>query len=152
MTVIFTIALDERRRKVVMEIQAGRWPAPEIVLRIHNVIHRYNSQVFVEDNQAQAFIAQWAGQDGMPVRGFTTTGQNKYNEHFGIESLAVELRNGGWIIPSDAGQEVETWIHEMLFYSPDSHTGDRLMAAWLARECSRSAGMPIFRSVDALTR
>lgn len=152
LTVLFTIALDERKRKVVTEIQAGRWTAPEIISRIHSVVRRYNSQVFVEDNAAQAFIAQWAGQDGLPVRGFTTTAQNKYDEHFGIESMAVEIRNGGWVIPAGADPEVEAWIHEMLFYSPDSHTGDRLMAAWFARECSRAAGAPIFRSVDALTR
>lgn len=152
LTSIFTIALDERKRKVVCEIQSGRWTAPDIVARIHSAVFRFNSQVFVEDNQAQAFIAQWAGNDGLPVRGFTTTGGKKYDEHFGIESLAVEMRNGGWIIPSTASAEVESWIHEMLFYTPDSHTGDRLMAAWFARECARAAGAPIFRTMDTTSR
>lgn len=153
LTVLFTIALDERKRKVVCEIQAGRWTAPEIVTRIHSTVTRYNSQVYVEDNAAQAFITQWAGQDGLPVRGFTTTSGKKYDEHFGIESLAVEMRNGGWIIPSAANNdEVESWIHEMLFYTPDSHTGDRLMASWLARECARAAGAPMFRTMDSMSR
>lgn len=152
LTVLFTIALDERRRKVVCDIQAGRWTAPDIVLRIQNVVHRYNSQVFVEDNAAQSFIAQWAGQDGLPVRGFTTTAGRKYDEHFGIESLAVEMRNGGWVIPDQRHVEIEAWIQEMLFYTPDAHTGDRLIASWLARECARSAGAPIFRSAETLAR
>lgn len=155
LTVIFTLALDERKRKVVCEIQAGRWPSPEIISRIHSTVFRYNSQVYVEDNAAQAFIAQWAGQDGLPVRGFTTTAGKKFDEHFGIESLAVEMRNGGWIIPSPPGApnaDVEAWIAEMLFYTPDAHTGDRLMASWLARECARAAGAPMFRTADTLTR
>lgn len=159
LTVLFTIALDERKRKVVVDIQAGRWTSPEIILRLQQVIWRYNSQVFVEDNAAQSFITQWAGQDGMPVRGFTTTAGKKYDEHFGIESLAVEMRNGGWVIPNPphrertaAYSEIEAWIQEMLFYTPDSHTGDRLMASWLARECARSAGAPIFRQQDTLSR
>lgn len=153
LTVIFTIALDERKRKVVCEIQAGRWTAPEIVTRIQSAVVRYNSQVFVEDNAAQAFLVQWASQDGMPIRGFTTTAGKKYDEHFGIESLAVEMRNGGWIIPAAPNAEVEAWVQEMLFYTPDAHTGDRLMAAWLARECARAAGAPMFRTtVDTTSR
>jgi hypothetical protein len=152
LTVIFTIALDERKRRVVCEIQSGRWPAPEIVQRIHSAVFRFNSQVYVEDNAAQAFIAQWAGNDGLPVRGFTTTAGKKYDEHFGIESVAVELRNGGWVIPATPSVEIEAWIHEMLFYTPDSHTGDRLMASWFARECARAAGAPMFRTMDSMSR
>lgn len=157
LTVLFTVAVDERGRKCVVDIQAGRWPAPDIVQRIHGVVRRYNSHVLVEDNQAQAFIVQWAGQDGLPVTGFTTTGGKKYDEHFGVESLAVEMRNGGWLIPSGApGEmlhpELEAWIQEMLFYTPDAHTGDRLMASWLAREAARAGGFAVARTVDTLTR
>ena len=153
LTVIFTLALDDRKRKVVAEIQAGRWPAPEIVQRIHSAVFRFNSQVYVEDNAAQSFLVQWAEQDGLPIRGFTTTSGKKYDEHFGIESLAVEMRNGGWVIPSlERDEEVEAWVQEMLFYTPDAHTGDRLMAAWLARECARKAGAPMMRQMDTLAR
>jgi hypothetical protein len=155
LSVLFTVAVEpERRRKIVLEIQAGRWTGPEIVSRIQSAIYRYNSQVFVEDNAAQAFLVQWASQDGLPVRGFTTSAGKKYDEHYGIESIAVEMRNGGWVIPSRDGlhPEVEEWIKEMLFYTPDAHTGDRLMAAWLARECARSAGVPIMSSASTINR
>lgn len=156
LTVLFTIAIDNRRRKVVCEVQSGRWSAPEIVTRIQSAVFRFNSQVYVEDNQAQAFLVQWASQDGLPIKGFTTSAQNKYDEHFGVESIAVELRNGGWVIPSDAfgnvHPDVEGWIQDMLFYTPDAHTGDRLMASWFAREAARSAGMPVFRALDTLSR
>ncbi len=175
LSTIFTIALDETKRKIVCEVQAGRWTAPEIVGRIHSVVKRYNSKVFVEDNAAQAFLLQWAQDGGLPISGFTTTAGKKYDEHFGIESMAVEMRNGGWVIPSssdgglvqvarfsgphglvtervDRQAEVEAWIQEMLMYTPDSHTGDRLMASWLARECARMAGAPMFTRVDTVQR
>lgn len=154
LTVLFTVALDERMRKVVCEIQAGRWTAPDIVQRIHSCAYRFNSQILVENNQGQDFIVQWAGNDGLPVLGFTTTAGKKFDEHFGIESLAVEMRNGGWVIPSRGGvdPEVEAWIQEMLFYSPEAHTGDRLMASWFARECARQAGATIFRQMDTIAR
>lgn len=157
LSVIFTIAVDNYRRKVVCEIQAGRWPAPEIVTRIQSTSIRFNSQVFVEDNQAQAFIVQWLnGENRIPVTGFTTSAARKFDEHFGVESLAVELRNGGWVIPCDNNlvctPEVEAWIQGMLFYTPDAHTSDHLMAAWFAREAARAAGMPVFRTADTVSR
>jgi hypothetical protein len=157
LSVIFTIAVDNYRRKVVCEVQAGRWPAPEIVQRIRSTAFRFNSRVFVEDNQAQAFIVQWLnGDNSIPVTGFTTSAAKKFDEHYGVESLAVELRNGGWVIPCDgqlnASKEVEDWIQGMLFYTPDSHTSDHLMAAWFARECARAGGAPIFRTADTVSR
>ncbi len=33
--------------------------------------------------------------------------------------------------------EVDAWVNEMLYYDPRSHTGDRLMASWFAREAAR---------------
>jgi hypothetical protein len=63
-------------------------------------------------------------------------------EQWGVESLAVELRNMLWIMPSGtdgqtvAEEGVALWS-ECLHYDPNTHTGDRLMALWLARECAR---------------
>jgi hypothetical protein len=158
MTVLFTIALEPRTlRRVVLEIMAGRWTGPDIVDRIFDVHRRFNSIVVVESNGAQKFIAQFASGRQVPVRPFFTTGQAKYDEHFGVESLAIELRNGQWIIPSTDGSlggaspEVAQWVYEAELYHPDSHTGDRLMASWFAREASRSFG-PRFGRTDVQVR
>jgi hypothetical protein len=35
-------------------------------------------------------------------------------------------------------------MREMLFYSPEAHTGDRLMASWFAREGARSFAPTVF--------
>ncbi len=153
---IFTIGL-EGNRKVVLDVQAGRWQAPDILQRIHLVHQRFNSIIYVEDNASQSFLLQWATDRGLPVRGFTTNARNKYDEHFGVESLAIEMRAGLWVIPSgqsgqDPDAEVKAWIQEMLFYSPDSHTGDRLMASWFAREAARQWAAPMRTTLDTQRR
>ena len=156
-TAIFTIALDQRNRRRVCEIQAGRWQAPDILAKLKSVYERFGSIIVVEDNAAQNFLIQWATGMGIPVMPYTTTGKKKYDSHFGVESLAVELRAGQWVIPSGADGmevhfEVQTWIREMLFYSPDSHTGDRLMASWFAREAIRTYSKGLTTSMDTLSR
>lgn len=141
---LFTIALEPgTRRRVVVDVQSGRWQAPEIVRRILDTYQRFGSIVVVESNGAQRFLAQFAQAGGLPVRTFYTTAQNKYDEAFGVESLAVEMRNGLWLIPSgqsgaELTEDVREWQRDMLFYSPESHTGDRLMASWFAREAARN--------------
>jgi hypothetical protein len=74
-----------------------------------------------------------------------------------VESLAVELANAKWIIPSDEDgtvhPEIDAWINEMLYYNPQGHTGDRLMAAWIAREYSRKIKPKIkFKRLDLMSR
>jgi hypothetical protein len=139
---LFTIAIDDRQKRLVVDIQSGRWQAPETIARLADVHRRYGSIIMVEDNGAQSYLLQWASSQGVPVRSFTT-GRNKYDEAFGIESLAVEMRSGLWIIPSgptgaEVSEEAQAWIRELLFYSPEMHTGDRAMASWFAREAARS--------------
>jgi hypothetical protein len=154
---IFTVGIDHRNRRRVCEIQSGRWTAPDVLAKLKSVYERFGSIVVVEDNAAQSFLIQWATGMGIPVRPYTTTGKAKYNEHFGVESIAVELRAGQWVIPSGAGgqeihHEAQAWIREMLFYSPDSHTGDRLMASWFAREAIRTYSKGLSTRMDTLSR
>ena len=71
--------------------------------------------------------------------------------------MAVELRNMQWVVPSGAGgdrvsPEVQAWIREMLYYSPTAHTGDRLMASWLAREALRLHSASRTQHLDTLSR
>jgi hypothetical protein len=139
---LFTIAIGEPNQRIVCDIQSGRWKAPDIIARMKWVYEHFRSVMVVEDNGAQSFLLQWAMDAGIPVRPFTTTSKNKYDESFGVESLAVEMRSEMWTIPSGASgtdlhEETRAWIREMLFYDPAAHAGDRLMASWFAREGSR---------------
>ena len=141
-TCIFTIIVHPDETREVLCIEAGRWAGPEIVRRIIQAHYRYHSIVLVENNAAQDFIVQFTkAQSAVPVRAFTT-GRNKINPLFGLESLATELANGKWVIPSRGGvatdPEIIKWVSEMLYYDPEAHSGDRLMAAWFAREGARA--------------
>lgn len=156
LTVLFTICVDPQGNRQVLEIQSGRWASPEIIQRVHDVHQRFKSVVFVEDNAAQAYLVQFLnGTSAIPVRPFRT-GMNKLNPALGVESLAAEMATGKWLIPNDGGTlhpEVSAWIDDMLYYHPDAHTGDRLMASWIAREGARTGLQKVeFGRVDLLRR
>jgi len=155
LTVILTIAIDDRGRRILVDLQSGRWQAPDILAKLKAVHETYQSQVLVEDNGAQAFLLQWAQDWGVPARPFTT-GRNKYDERYGIESLAVEMRSGLWVIPSGypggLNPELKALVSEMVTYQPDQHTGDRLMAMWFAREGARQFGTGIQRNMPQISR
>lgn len=140
-TVLFTIALHPDQTREVLGLESGQWEAPEIIRRILDVQRRYQSVVIVESNAAQDFIRQFlVSKRAIPIWPFQT-GKNKHSPEWGVESLAVEMANTKWIIPARGGlpatPELDAWVKEMLFYDPNGHTGDRLMASWFAREGAR---------------
>lgn len=141
-TVLFTIAIDPFGNRHVLECISGKWSGPDIVQQIISVHHRFQSIVIVENNAAQDFILQFTrNRSAVPIRPFTT-GRNKAHPDFGIEGIAAEMANGKWVIPNHGGvchPELAEWINEMLFYDPMAHTGDRLMASWLAKEGARKS-------------
>lgn len=150
---ITTIAVEERRGyRQILDVDAGKWDGPELVEHIIDVNRRYNSLVIVESNQAQRLVKQFVNEkSAVPVRAFYT-GKNKYDPAFGIESLAIEFSAGKWIVPCRGGErrgllcdmhpQIRALVNEMLRYDPKSHTGDRLMSTWLAREGARLAASP----------
>lgn len=149
-TVLFTLAVAPNGDRHVLCVEAGRWTGPQIIARIVDHHRRYHSWVYVEGNAAQDFITQFTKHlTAVPVKSLTTGG-NKHDPEFGVESLAVEMFNAKWVIPAvDGGAdpeylhlqaahpEIAAWIAEMDDYQPGAHTGDRLMAAWIAREGAR---------------
>jgi len=142
LTVLFTIVVHPNGDREVLWIESGRWAAKDIVDRIVDTHRRYGSIILVENNQAQQFIIDFTkSTTAVPVRPFFT-GKNKAHPEFGVESLATEMANGKWIIPSVNGRpatkEIDAWVTEMLYYDPQQHTGDRLMASWFAREGART--------------
>ncbi len=138
MTALFTFMEDQKGMRTLLWIESGKYTGPDIVRRIEDHHERYGSFIAVENNAAQDFILQFMAEGShVPVIPHTT-GRQKKDPLLGVEGLAVELCNGKWIIPSaKSDPEIESWISEMLFYSPKVHTGDRLMASYFAREVAR---------------
>lgn len=140
MTVFFTIAIYPNGQREVLNIEASRIAGPDIIKKILEIHYRYNSIMVVENVAAQDYIVQFTQHvSAVPVVPFTT-GSNKSDPAFGLESIAAEMAGGKWIIPSGDGSldpEIEAWVNDMLYYVPTAHTPDRMMAAWFAREGSR---------------
>lgn len=159
LTVLFTIIVHPNGDKEVLSIESGRWTGPDILERIVDTQRRFESTIIVENNQAQQFIVDFvkASNIALPIMSFTT-GKNKHDVNYGVESMATELSKGQWIIPSvdgltPASKEISAWISELLFYSPASHTGDRLMASWIAREGARlRKNVVSVRRIDTMSR
>ncbi len=144
---LFTIFVDEKRRRRVLNIRSGRWSGPEIIKNVKDVFERFGSIFVVENNAMQQMLIDMLRDDtDIPIIPFTT-GRNKAHAEFGVEGVAAELAGGKWLIPNEhilpngkaepMHKEVGEWIQEMLFYDPKEHTGDRLMASWFAREGAR---------------
>lgn len=142
---IVTIAMLPDRRRLIVDMQSGRWSGPELVHRISETGARFGSEIAVESNAAQRFLVDFIEErqrEEFSVHAHYTTGANKRDLSWGLESLAVELRAGRWVLPSDmlglpVEEELRALIVEMDEYRPLEHTGDRLMATWIAREQAR---------------
>jgi hypothetical protein len=142
-TALVTVALRENKQRQIIDITSGHWTADEIMDRIEEAYYRFESRMIVESVAAQRWLLQFVRKNKrIPVEPYNTTAQSKWDETFGIESLAVELRQKLWVFPDGApgeGVPAEMWAlrSEMMAYRPNKHTGDRLMAMWFAREGMR---------------
>jgi hypothetical protein len=145
LTVFFTIAIEAFTcRRIVIDVESGRWTGPEILSKALEKHRRFHSTMFVESNQAQKHTAQFIGEK-VPCIGLFTGQSNKFDDEFGVESLAVEMRKGEWVAPSgddveDIHPELKMWREDMEHYDPEEHTGDHLMASWICREGMRKFG------------
>lgn len=158
-TAFFTFEqLPDGKRKI-LDVEFGQYDGPTIVRKLIDKAQRYKSIVRVENNASQDFIRQFARamNASIPIRAHAT-GRNKAHPEFGVEGMFVELQNAAWIIPCSqatgtAHPAVQQFVNECVYYQSADHTGDVLMAAWLAREQARefglSAGVPIHRAIGA---
>ena len=146
LTVFFTFELLPDKTRRVLNIKSGRFNGPRIVEMIGDVHKKFGSVVVVENNAAQDYIRQFAKarHRDLIIKAHTTNAQNKTHVDWGVESIFTELSNGLWSIPCDlqgnVDPEVQKWIDNMLMYMPHKHTGDHLMACWIARERARRYG------------
>jgi hypothetical protein len=146
-TAMVTFELLPDRRRRLLDVETGRWTGPQIMERITQKHDHFGSVVVVESNNGQDFIRQFAQQarPDMRIRAHNTNQTNKYSIDFGVESMFTEMMKAAWVFPCDqAGvcpPGFEKLFEECMFYQgPPAHTGDRLMAMWIAREGSRRGG------------
>lgn len=144
-TVFFTFERQDDGSRRILDIEGGRWDGGTIIDKLIDKVDRYGSSVAVETNTGQDFLRQWATKrrKDIVIKAHTTGRTNKHDLDFGVESVFGEIQQEAWIIPCDefgkCHPEVQQWIEDMIYYQPPpAHTGDALMACWIARERARS--------------
>jgi len=145
-------------RRQLRSIVAGRMEGPAVLRAMVDCYRAFHAPVqkaggsarfVVEDNAAQIYIVQML-RDPVIARGLglstdeagriqvigrTTTAKVRDAE-LGIQALATDIEMDRWDIP--AHPETTNLREEMRTWTPDSHTGDRLMAMWI---CASAFGV-----------
>lgn len=147
---IATIVMDpETKKKYLIDVKAGRWSSPDTAKQISAEHKLYQYRRFnVENNAYQEALLEWIkatdSGDGLRyiIKAFTT-GKNKADELLGLPNVALEMENGGLIIPHggrkfepSCGCNLCQTINEFLAY-PIGEFSDRIMAVWFAMEAAR---------------
>jgi hypothetical protein len=144
LTALLTIALDSKDRRIVANLQTGRWTGPEILRLSAEECRTFDSELFVEGNAAQRWMAEFgrefAGLNAQAIN----TGSEKWDEEYGVEGCAILMKNGYIVFPSGASgtratadPEVQALADECFNFDPSAHTGDRLMALWMGDKAVR---------------
>lgn len=145
---IVALALDpQTHRKGIADVRFGAWTSPQTAQALVEVCSRVNVQfIQVENNAYQQSIIDWVQQEKgafdywMKVEPYTS-GTGTFDPMYGLPSLEVEFKNGGWLIPYAEFEGHPTtcvcdWCHldrEFRFY-PRGATSDGIMASFFARD------------------
>lgn len=104
---------------------------------IKDLYQRFNPALIkVESNAYQAaLVRDMQDNTSLPIKGYSTGGE-KFDPDVGLQSIAVEMENGKWILPYSQESHstmkiVDTLTNGMLRF-PSGHTEDILMALWFA--------------------
>lgn len=161
LTAIAVAGIDGEERKHLLHVRSGHWLGLELIRQMIDVhrAHRPNEWV-VETNGVQLHLAHLL-QDPLIVRaagatveeaaeirvlGQYTTQTAKNEEQWGIRAMGGDFDAGRYRIPKHQ-REVEEAIREAQRFSPVGHTGDRLIAWWLADRRLKGAGNIFFLRV-----
>jgi len=158
-TAVVSLAILPNGRRHLLRVVAGKWSFTEILDKIKEAHAAFGSIVTVENVAAQDYLVQHLRETtSIPVIPYTT-GKTKADPTFGVESISAQMAGSQWVIPSSPDGSLERLqdpgiiqlVTEALHYSPASHTGDRLMALWLATEGIRKTSPDTQNSVSVFT-
>lgn len=136
-TVLASIYVHPNGQIQPIGCKSGRGGSSWLFEQMGDVAERYGGVMVVEDNAIQKMLVEIAQERGeeipVPVVPFQT-GRNKVLPETGIATMAAEMDADGWILPDDIGDgELEAFYADLDSYDPEAHTGDHLMAFWMAR-------------------
>lgn len=139
--VIITLAKTNSSKYLILnalyDSAETRWSPKTLRENIKLEHSRFNSDIIlVESNAFQSTVKrEIAGESTIPIKAFTTTGE-KFDETVGVNSMAVLFENEQFIIPAkpDDSRTIEFYkeLKAQLLAYPTGHTGDLVMALWIA--------------------
>lgn len=153
--VIFTIGINNIKKKFPIDIQSGHWSSPEMAEQIKDVYAKFKPQVIlVENNAYQQALIDWLttkGFEHIPVMAYTT-GKQKMDGEIGLPSLDVQFEKQYWIfyVPKHEVGCRCIWCRFVREYKghPGYESDDIVMAMWLASEALRKYGIRDNNFVD----
>lgn len=141
LTVLFVLLIHPNGDREVLWVESGRWKVTDIMAKVVEFSRRFHPIFVVETVAAQDWLRQILQETtAIPIVPYNTTAAKKWDATFGLETMGAEMAAAKWIIPNQGGQcspDIQAWIGEMLVYNSRDHTGDRLMAAFFAKEGER---------------
>lgn len=143
-TVLITIVVHPDGTRQPVRIRAERIGGPQIRDLIIETFAAFGGTFVIENNGTQQWILEFTREVAVvPMLPFTT-GNNKADPRFGVESLEIEFQQGSWVIPcTRAGDsyavdpEIGNMLDGLRDFDPNAHTSDYVMSMWFAREGAR---------------
>lgn len=166
---LLAIDLATSRRYLVDQVAVKSMKAPQILQQMRDWTEHYPiSKWVVEANglQGQLFqynveLVQWLAARGVQLVPHVTGAHNKWDQQFGVETIAPLMHQGLVSIPwgtAPTAAKVQPTIEEFVQF-PMGQTTDRVMSWWFAelgvREYMRAMATPMFderRRVPARVR
>jgi hypothetical protein len=147
MTAFFTFGVRADKRRVLLDLEMGRFQGPTIRDKIIAKHQQFDSICRVENIAAQEYLLQFVREKNVmiPIRPNTTEQRAKAHPVYGLPGLFLEMANGAWIFPCHPNGTVPKVVQEFcdacLNYVPERHVHDALMAAYFSREQAREWGL-----------
>jgi len=130
-----TLEVNKAAERRLLWVDGGHYQSPEIRDRLLRVQDRYPGvSIRVEHAGQQAMLTPVLQEAGVHVVPHNTTAASKHDVAWGIEALAVKWESGLYVLParSKDNEHIQALIRDCLYYTPQDHPGDYLMALWIA--------------------
>lgn len=133
-------------RQVLLDAEAGHYPADVIISKAIKKHEMYGSILVVENNAAQELVRQIIQKQDLSISVRAhTTGKEKANVVWGLPALFNDFAQGTYALPNNTNGvcegPVQDFVDQCLYYRPQKHTGDLLMAAYFARALAKKMGL-----------
>lgn len=142
---VFTVGIYADMKIRPLLINVGKYEGGALVDLVLDHHKRFEGILRVETNGAQILLKQWLRERDkyLPLRSHET-GINKLSPQFGIEQVFFAIETTQIMLPTGptgkGPKDLEEFVTELMGHTPADHTGDTIIACWLALTQARESG------------